>query len=246
MKHKKQILLLTASLVLLGTQIKPILNSSLIPEPLRQKINENVSILTNQINELLTSAASTLAETYASIKTGSAQNKSQLLSKLSIVLLMARVGIVRMCLILLTLSSLHVIANNQTMIQYIENVEQFVFDPPFLSKTISAYPKTMEQLMEFAKIYWDISDKLVSAASAIFFALINPKQSGVSDTLKMIESVVKMIKDMKIIENLDVPKLLQMVQMMNALNGAKSKTKRKVKSKSKTKSKPKVKSRAKL
>lgn len=229
-KHKKKILILTASLVLVGTQLKPLLNSSLISEELRKKINENVNILTNQINELLTSAASTLAETYKSIKIGGGNNKTALLSKLSIVLLTARVGIIRLCLILLTLSSIHVIANNQTFISQIENIEQYIFDQPFISKIISQYPKTMDQLMEFAKIYWDISEKAVNAISSVFNAIINPQQSGLSDILSTVETVVKTLKDMKILENLDIAKLMQMVQMMNALNkGKKAKNKIKIK-----------------
>eukprot|EP00486_Rosalina_sp_Unknown_P011216 CAMPEP_0201582988 /NCGR_PEP_ID=MMETSP0190_2-20130828/93045_1 /ASSEMBLY_ACC=CAM_ASM_000263 /TAXON_ID=37353 /ORGANISM="Rosalina sp." /LENGTH=208 /DNA_ID=CAMNT_0048024031 /DNA_START=25 /DNA_END=647 /DNA_ORIENTATION=+ len=208
MKNKKQkILILTAGLILLATQIKPLLNSSLISEELRKKINANVVILTNQINELLTSAASTLAETYASAKIGGGTNKTALLSKLSMILLMARIGIARLCLILLTLSSIHVLANNETFISQIENIEQYVFDKPIISKVISQYPKTMDQLMEFAKIYWDLSEKIVNAISAIFNAVMNPNQSGVTEILKTVENVVKTIKDMKVLENLDLPKL---------------------------------------
>lgn len=177
MKYKKQILILTAGFVLIVTQIKPLLNSSLIPDELKKKIKLNITILTNQINELLTSAARTLADSYASVKTGHPTNKIALLSKLSIVLLMARVGITRLCLILLTLSSIHVLANNDSFISQIENIEQYVFDKPIISKIVSQYPKTMDQLMEFAKIYWDLSDKLVNAISSIFNAVINPKES---------------------------------------------------------------------
>ena len=161
---------------MIGTQIKPLLNSSLISEELRKKINENVSILTNQLNELLTSAASTLAQTYAAAKKGTG-NRTQLLSKLSMLLLIARIGITRLVLILLTLSSIHVIANNQSFIQQIENIEQYIFDEPFIAKIIAQYPKTMDNLMEFAKIYWDISEKIVSSIAGIFAALTNPQQS---------------------------------------------------------------------
>jgi len=236
MNHKKQILAITAGLILLGTQIKPLLNSSLISEELRKKINTNLGLLTNQINELLTSAASTLAETYAATKTGTG-NKSQLLSKLSMVLLFARIGITRMCIILLTLSSIHVIANNETLINQLENIEQYVFNQPFISKIISQYPKTMEQLTEFARIYWDVSEKVVDAIFAVFSALMNPKESGVSDVLKTAENVLKTLKDMKILENLDLPKLMKMVQVMNALNGAKKPKKNKFKIKIKPKPK---------
>lgn len=177
MKYKKEILILTAGFALIVTQIKPLLNSSLIPDELKKKIKLNITILTNQINELLTSAATTLAQSYASVKTGHPTNKIALLSKLSIVLLTARIGITRLCLILLTLSSIHVIANNETFISQIENIEQYVFDEPIISKIISQYPKTMDQLMEFAKIYWDLSEKIVNATSAIFGAIMNPKES---------------------------------------------------------------------
>mmetsp|Transcript_33975 Transcript_33975/g.55404 ORF Transcript_33975/g.55404 Transcript_33975/m.55404 type:complete len:238 (-) Transcript_33975:40-753(-) len=232
--NKKEILVLTAGLLLLGTQVKPLLNSSLISEELRTKINANVKVLTNQINVLLTSAASTLAETYASIKTGNSLS-TQLLSRVSIILLMARVGIIRMCLILLTLSSIHVLGNNQTLIQFIENMEQYIFPQPFIAKIISQYPKTVEQCMEFAKIYWDVSEKLVSAVSSVFAAVMNPKQSGLSDILKTVENVTKTVQKMKLLENLDLPKLMQMIQMMNALDKSKAKTKGKIKTKTRPK-----------
>eukprot|EP01084_Bolivina_argentea_P311561 539338_1 len=232
MKRKKQILLLTAGLIVIGTQIKPLLNSSLISEELRKKINDNVYILTNQINSLLTSAASTLAESYKSIKIGGNGNKN-LLSKLSLLLLMAKIGIKRLLLILLILTSIHTISNNQSFINQIENIEQYIFPKPFLSKIISQYPKTMDQLENFTKIYWDVSEKAANAISAIFGALTNPKESGISDTLRTVEGVIKTIKDMKMFENLDLPKIMKMIQMMTALNKTnKRKSKLKIKQKS--------------
>ena len=53
--------------------------------------------------------------------------------------------------------------------------------------------------------------------------------SGLMDVVKTLESVVKTLNDMKILENLDVAKLMKMAQMMSALNGAKkSKNKNKL------------------
>ena len=56
-----------------------------------------------------------------------------------------------------------------------------------------------------------------------------------TEILKTVENVMKTLKDMKIVENLDIGKLMKMVQMMNALNKGKVKGKNKIKIKVKTK-----------
>ena len=167
---------------MLGSQIKPLLNSSLVPPSLRKKINANVQLLTNQINALLTSAAGTLAQTYASSKLGGADSAKAntahgLLSKLSLVLLTARIGLARLCLIVLTLSSMSVLASNDSLLRRMEGIERMVFAQPMFSRILRQCPKTMAQIDELARIYWDVSAKVVRALAAIFAAVVSPKDS---------------------------------------------------------------------
>lgn len=171
------------------------------------------------------------------MKIGGKNNKI-LLSKVSMILLMARIGIARLCIIILILSSIHTLGNNEMLIRQIAKIEQYVFHQTFISDVIRQCPKTMDQMMELSKIYWDISEKAFDSISAIFTAMINPRDSGISDALKSAQSVIKMMKDMKLMENLDLTKIMKMVQMMNALNA--TKPKKKNRNKIKVKPKPKL------
>merc|ERR1712129_284835 len=139
-------------------------------------------------------------------------NKIHLLSKVSMILLMARVGIARSCIIILILSSIHSLGNNETLIQQIAKMEQRLFDQTFISDVLRQCPKTMDQMMEFSKIYWDVSEKAYSGLSAMFAAVANPKESGISDALKTVQNVIKMVKDMNLLQNLDLNKIMKMVQ----------------------------------
>merc|ERR1712129_8676 len=126
---------------------------------------------------------------------------------------------------------------NETLIRQIAKMEQRLFDQTFISDVLQQCPKTMDQMMEFSKIYWDVSEKAYSGLSAMFAAMVNPKESGISDALKTVQNVIKMVKDMDLLQNLDLNKIMKMVQMVNALNATKPKKKKNRNSKLKIKPK---------
>lgn len=146
-KSWRRCVLVDYRLLLLSKELRPLLLSKILPKDLQDKIYPQIDILIDQVTDVLSRATESLRETY---NLGTLESKSQLLSHVVLLLMVARVGIARLAIIFLILSTLSALANNELLINAIENMESSLsFDNHLISNVLREYPKQISNMLSY-------------------------------------------------------------------------------------------------